>query len=143
MIPYTEPNQPLDLGGGDGQIVLQRLLVLEDDPNFQALLREYLESVPFEVVAVNNGVEGLKAVMAQKFDAIICDMLMPTLPGDMFYRAVERTKPELCRRFIFITGFKGNPKIDDFIRSIKGTILQKPFHMGDLRETISFTLSKR
>ena len=40
-----------------------------------------------------RGVEGVHEVLASEFDAILCDMQMPTLPGDMFYRAVERMRP--------------------------------------------------
>ena len=95
------------------------------------------------MTAVKSGVEGLKAVMAADFDVIVCDMLMPHLPGDMFYLAVEKTKPYLCKKFIFITGHKGLPKIDNFIKSINGTILPKPFHMDTLREMIAYTISRR
>jgi CheY-like chemotaxis protein len=141
--PNFDPHKIIELGKNDEQMEVQSILLLEDDPQFSELLKNYLESLFFNVTAVKSGVEGLKATMVQDFDVIICDMMMPTLPGDMFYRAIERTKPYLCRRFIFITGYKGMQKIDDFIKSIKGTILQKPFHMDDMRETIYYTLSKK
>jgi len=133
----------LEIEQGAEPMKLCRILLLEDDLAFSDILRRYLESVLFDVTAVTSGVEGLRAVMARDFDVIVCDMLMPTVPGDMFYRAVERTKPHLCKRFIFITGYKGVPRIDDFIKSINGTILPKPFHMDDIKELIHYTLSRR
>ena len=63
-------------------------------------------------------------------------MLMPNLAGDMFYAAVERVKPHLCPRFIFMTGQRGNRKVDEFIRKVRGLILWKPFQMHVLFETI-------
>jgi DNA-binding response OmpR family regulator len=116
----------------------KRVLLLEDDEMFKGIIREFLESHFYEVVAVNNGVEGVRAVLQDEFDIIICDMMMPKLPGDMFYVAVERMRPHLCRRFIFITGHRGNPKINDFIKQVKGMMLAKPFHMDDLLEAIAF-----
>jgi CheY-like chemotaxis protein len=118
----------------------RRVLLLEDDLMLQMAVKEYLESHFYDVVAVANGVEGVKAVMSDNFDIVICDMMMPKLPGDMFHAAVERLRPELCARFIFITGHRGNPKINDFIKQVRGTILTKPFRMESLIDAIAVVL---
>ena len=114
------------------------VLLLEDDPQFKEIMQEFLSSQGFRVACVQNGVEGVHEVLANDFEVIICDMMMPTLPGDMFFRAVERMRPHLCKRFIFMTGHRGNPKVNDFIRTVNGTILSKPFHVDDLLEMIAF-----
>jgi DNA-binding NtrC family response regulator len=116
----------------------KRVLLLEDDETFKSILSEFLESNFYEVVSVANGADGVRAVLKEEFDIIICDMMMPKLPGDMFYVAVERMRPHLCRRFIFITGHRGNQKINNFIQQVKGTMLNKPFRMDDLLEAIAF-----
>jgi len=118
----------------------RRVLLLEDDPMLQSAVREFLESHFYDVVAVNNGVEGVRAVLNQDFDVIVCDMMMPKLPGDMFYAAVERMRPHLCRRFIFITGHRGNPKINDFIKQVRGTMLPKPFRMDALIDAVGIVM---
>jgi CheY-like chemotaxis protein len=120
----------------------RKILVLDDDKDFIFLLKEFLIDQHFEVVAVENGVEGVKHVMATDFDIILCDMAMPRLPGDMFYLAVERTKPHLSKRFIFMTGHRGDPKIDEFIRRVKGLMLWKPFEFYMLTEAIQTVLKK-
>jgi len=115
----------------------KRVLVLEDDETLKDVIKEFLESNFYEVVSVSNGAEGVRAVLKDNFDIVICDMMMPKLPGDMFYTAVERMRPELCRRFIFITGHGHNPKVNDFIQKVKGTMLAKPFHLDDLLEAVA------
>ncbi len=115
-----------------------KVLLLEDDPQFKDIMRDFLFAHGFEVVAVQNGVEGVHEVLASDFEVILCDMMMPTLPGDMFFRAVERMRPHLCDRFIFMTGHRGNPKVNDFIRNVSGTMLAKPFQVDDLLEMIAF-----
>lgn len=115
-----------------------KVLLLEDDPQFKDIMRDFLFAHGFEVVAVQNGVEGVHEVLASDFEVILCDMMMPTLPGDMFFRAVERMRPHLCERFIFMTGHRGNPKVNDFIRNVSGTMLSKPFQVDDLLEMIAF-----
>jgi CheY-like chemotaxis protein len=114
------------------------VLLLEDDPSFQEIMKEFLEGHGYTVVTVQNGVEGVHEILAHDFEVILCDMMMPTLAGDMFFRAVERMRPHLCDRFIFMTGHRGNPKVNDFIRTVNGTMLAKPFHVDDLLETIAF-----
>jgi DNA-binding response OmpR family regulator len=115
-----------------------KVLLLEDDPQFKEIMNEFLVTHGFQVVAVQNGVEGVHEVLAGDFEVILCDMMMPTLPGDMFFRAVERMRPHLCNRFIFMTGHRGNAKVSDFIRTVNGTMLAKPFHVDDLLEMIAF-----
>jgi hypothetical protein len=56
----------------------------------------------------------------------------------MFFRAVERMRPHMCDRFIFMTGHRGNPKVNEFIKAVNGTMLSKPFHVDDLLEMIAF-----
>ena len=121
----------------------KRLLVLEDDPAFQTIVKEFLESYGYLVVAVDNGADGVREVMASDFDVIICDMMMPKVPGDMFYVAVERMRPYLCNRFVFVTGWRGNQKVMEFIKQVKGSVLFKPFKMDELLEMISYIRVKQ
>ena len=116
----------------------KKVLLLEDDPTFKELMATFLRESGYEVVAVNNGVEGVHQILASEFEVILCDMMMPTLPGDMFFRAVERMRPHLCDRFIFMTGHSGNPKVNDFISTVRGSVLTKPFQVDDLLEMIAF-----
>ena len=129
--------------GDEGLLeVWKKVLMLDDDEVLTTLLKESLESNAFEVTVVQTGVDGIKQIMAGDFDVILCDMVMPKMPGDMFYRAVERVRPHLCKRFIFMTGYKGDPKIDLFIRQVKGLMLWKPFEMHVLLEAINVILNK-
>jgi CheY-like chemotaxis protein len=116
----------------------RKVLVLDDDDPFRSFLTRMLDQQGFEVVAVANGVDGVHQILAHDFDTILCDILMPTLPGDMFYRAVERMRPHLCRRFVFITGQYEQAKVKEFIANTGGTILLKPFQIDDLREMMAF-----
>lgn len=116
----------------------KKVLLLEDDPAFGEIMTDFLTESGFEVVAVTNGVEGVHKVLGSDFEVILCDMLMPTLPGDMFFRAVERMRPHLCERFVFMTGHRNNQKVNEFIESVNGTILMKPFKVDDILEMVAF-----
>src|SRR5882762_9319653 len=97
---------------------LKRILLVEDDSDLSILLKDYLEAYFYRVTAAANGVEALKAVMDSDYDVIICDMVMPKMPGDMFYYAVQRTKPHLCERFIFVTAHGESPRVQEFLNQV-------------------------
>ena len=122
----------------DSNILKKRVLLLEDDETLSNMIKEFLESNLYEVVTVPNGAEGVRTLRKEEFDIIICDMVMPKLPGDMFYFAVKKTKPHLCHRFLFITGYPDNTRITDFIKEVNGTMLAKPFEMDELLEAVTF-----
>src|SRR5262245_11401016 len=119
-----------------------RILMLEDDEQLATTLNTFLESNACTVTKVENGVEGLRLIMVEDFDLVLCDMVMPTFPGDKFYVAVERVKPALCRRFLFMTGHHANPKYETFIKEIGGQILWKPFAPRELLEAIQSALRR-
>lgn len=131
-----ENNKSEKNGVDQGDEVTKRVLILDDDQWFTNLLTELLQTQHFQTKTVENGVEGIKEIMNSDFDIILCDIMMPNLSGDMFYVAVQRIKPHLCKRFIFMSGHKGNPKIEAFIKNINGTVLWKPFELHQLTEAI-------
>src|ERR1700677_1973103 len=132
------PNDINSLGSTD--LDIKSILLLDDDIDLADTLKMLLESRNFVVTTVKNGVEGLHEIMAFDFDIIMCDIMMPAMPGDMFYLAVQRTKPHLCKRFIFITGHSGNPKIDDFLKKVDAVVLSKPVVTDELVGAISFVM---
>lgn len=114
-----------------------KVLVLEDDPTFREAIETLLTNHGFEVVAVRNGVEGVNQILEGDFEVILSDFMMPTLTGDMFYRAVRRLRPHLCDRFIFMTG-RRDQAVKNLVASIHAPVLYKPFQIKDLLETIAF-----
>ena len=118
------------------------VLMLEDDATLAEVLRNGLELHDFTVTRVRSGAEGIQCVLKRDYDIILCDMIMPGFPGDMFYRAVERSRPHLCKRFLFMTGHNGDPQIDAFIRSVRGLMIWKPFQLHELLQAMKVVLGK-
>jgi PAS domain S-box-containing protein len=58
-----------------------RLLVAEDNPVNQKLVRRVLERHGHEVCVVGNGREAVEAVRQQQFDAVLMDIEMPEMDG--------------------------------------------------------------
>ena len=124
------------------ELEIKSILLVDDDPELAEALKALLESRNFVVTVVENGAAALHEVMALDFDVIICDLLMPHMPGDMFYLAVQKAKPELAKRFVFITGHSGKPKVDAFLNQIDARVLFKPVRAEDLIQMISLVLKE-
>jgi DNA-binding response OmpR family regulator len=115
----------------------ESILLLENDAAFSESLQLFLEAHSFTVTRVPDGAEGLRKIAATDFDIILCDMVMPTLSGDQLYLAMERTKPHLCRRFVYMTERLNDPQTEEFIRRVSGLILTRPFPLADLLTAIA------
>jgi DNA-binding response OmpR family regulator len=132
-VPQSEPTSH----------TIKSILLLDDDIELADTLKQLLESHNYVVTTVGNGVEGVREIMRFDFDLIMCDMMMPQMPGDMFYFAVERTKPELCPRFIFITGYPDKPEVVHFLSGLPdAVVLHKPVSNEELIRTIGFVLKR-
>jgi two-component system, OmpR family, alkaline phosphatase synthesis response regulator PhoP len=59
----------------------KRILVVDDEPDFCAIVQGQLEKEGFEVEIAYNGIEGLEKVHANPPDAIVLDVMMPEMDG--------------------------------------------------------------
>jgi CheY-like chemotaxis protein len=114
----------------------RHLLVVDDNlelaQNYQELLLEH----GYQVSLAANGVQALKFILANELDAILCDLSMPQLEGDMFHLTVQRVRPQLARRFVFVTGNAGNPRYDDFLKNVGSPVLYKPISVDKLLDAL-------
>lgn len=104
----------------------KHVLVVDDHKELADTYKQLLEVHGYRVTVANNGVQALKFILDETVDAIVCDLTMPQLEGDMFYAAAERMRPHLCTRFVFVTGNAQNPKYEEFLRRVKSPVLFKP-----------------
>ncbi len=115
----------------------KHVLLVDDDEMILATYQELLQSHNLQVSTATNGVNALKLIINQELDAIVCDWMMPTMAGDMFYLAVQKIKPFLCQRFIFVTGHDGHPQFKEFLLKNKPVVLYKPVTVGKLLGTLN------
>src|SRR3954467_15047077 len=94
---------------------LKAVLVVDDDKQLASALQWILADENFLVDVANNGEEALLKVEALEYDAIICDLMMPRVRGDEFFLRAKQIRPGVERRFIFMTGYAGDPAIRDFL----------------------------
>ena len=72
-----------------------RVLVVDDDPTFRQMTKAVLESKDFEVLAAEDGFDGLATLKRALPDLIISDLRMPNMNGFEFLSVVRRRFPQL------------------------------------------------
>lgn len=79
------------------------ILVVEDNPDLNTAICEILESYGFKVISASNGFEALERLKRQIPNAILCDIMMPTMDG---YTLLKHARADAQLRtlpFIFLT----------------------------------------
>ena len=107
-------------------MLIYKVLLLEDDPESAEIATRFLEKYNFHIDAVDDGRIGVVKVKTNRYDVIICDIMMPYVDGFAF---LERTKDDL----------KGTPVIMLTALGDKESIIKaSTYHVhGYLRKPIS------
>lgn len=108
----------------------ETVLCLDDDPAVLALCKAALTRAGFIVDAVPSGWEALKRLNEQHYDAVLLDLLMPSLHGRTVLSLIQQSHPEVLPRLIVMTGLSDNA-IDDLYGKVGG-ILRKPLKIDSL-----------
>lgn len=69
---------------------MKKVLVIEDDKSIVDLLEIHLKDLNCEVTTVLNGAEGLKLALANPYDLIVLDIMLPNLSGFEICKEVRR-----------------------------------------------------
>lgn len=71
---------------------MSKLLVVDDEVNIRAVVREYAEFEEYEVDEASNGMEAVEKAKANNYDLIIMDVMMPKLDGYSASKEIRRHK---------------------------------------------------
>ena len=58
-----------------------RILVVDDEKHLADGIRESLQAEGYDAAVAHNGVEGLERALAETFDLILLDVMMPKMDG--------------------------------------------------------------
>ena len=114
----------------------RRVLIVDDNVDLGWFFQEILKLHGYDASVLHNGEEALKQLLQNPADAVICDLQMPQLDGDLLYATVERTNPALARRFIFVTGEADDPRFSKFVSTVEAPVLRKPVAVESLLDAV-------
>ncbi|MGO9244362.1 MAG: response regulator [Verrucomicrobiia bacterium] len=123
--------------------VMRRVLVVDDDYDLAQLLREVLTYDNCEVDIATNGMEAMDRLHTGEYDAVICDLMMPRVDGEVLYNDVVREFPFLANRFIFVTGQASRKAgFSDFVGRTGNYLIEKPFDLPAFRAAVQDTVQR-
>lgn len=119
---------------------MSKLLIVDDEVNIRAVVREYAEFEDYEVDEASNGMEAVELCRENDYDLIIMDVMMPKLDGYSASKEIRRRKDipiimlsargeEYDKLFGFEIG------VDDYV--------VKPFSPKELMARVRAVLARR
>ncbi|MCZ6794810.1 MAG: response regulator, partial [Planctomycetota bacterium] len=118
-----------------------RILLAEDTPENQDLIRQQLEQAGATVEVANNGAEALEKYSEKKFDLIVMDIEMPVMDGYQALRALQSQGLEVPVLALTAHAMKGDR--EKCIKAGFTTYLPKPVTREQLIETVAALLETR
>ena len=119
---------------------MTQILIVEDEPDIQDLLRAYLEDAGYQTAVAGDGVAALALFENQPFDLILLDLMLPKIDG---FGVCELIRRQSQVPILMLTALDGEEQqlrgfrldIDDYVT--------KPFSMPVLLEKIRVILRRR
>ncbi|MDP9037570.1 MAG: ATP-binding protein [Myxococcota bacterium] len=131
-LAFANSPQPLERG---------RVLVIDDEPMMARAVQRLLEG-EHDVTATSDPLGAVEQVRSgERFDAIVCDLMMPTMGGIDVYDAIASVEPEQARRIVFMTGGAFTPRTVRFLESVENVHIEKPLDRAALRAAIRAQMS--
>jgi PAS domain S-box-containing protein len=113
-----------------------RVLVVDDEPIVAAAIARALAS-EHEVVLRESADEALEGIRrGQRYDAILCDLMMPGMTGMDLHEALARIAPEQASRVVVLTGGAFTDRAREFLDRVPLPRCEKPFDTRVLRELV-------
>jgi CheY-like chemotaxis protein len=117
-----------------------RILIIDDEPGFASGLARLLCRDGATVETASDGQVALVQLHAERYDIVLCDLLMPTLNGPDLYAFLKQHDPALCQRTIFLTGDTLGEDSGAFLEKCGQPWRYKPCTAAEIRNVIQEVL---
>ncbi len=131
------------LGGGDELPNKRgRLLSVDDEPMVGTFVRRILVA-QHDVDVVTSGQAALERIKAgERYDLILCDVMMPQMSGLDLYWELHRIEPAIAKRMVFLTAASFTPSSRAFFELTANPRLEKPFDARELRLLVNRCINR-
>lgn len=126
-----------------------RVLLIDDELTIRLALRRFFTRMGWSVDEATNGESGYSMIVLDEqqtstapYALIISDLRMPGLNGIELHERLKKVAPHVLTRLVFSTGDIVSQEAAEFVNSSQCVVLQKPFELATLRETIQAVLSR-
>jgi len=119
-----------------------RVLVVEDDPVIRANVLELLIEEGFEVIAAQDGADGIALSKARVPDLVVCDIALPKLDGYAVLQAIREDPAIASTPFIFLTAKAERADMRTGMNLGADDYLTKPFTANDLLSAVRIRMRR-
>lgn len=126
-----------DLEGARDHVASQRrVLVVDDEPLIGTTLRILLEDHAVTVVTSGRAARDMLD-RGERFDVILCDLMLEGFSGIDLSRWLDKNRPELRDHLVFMTGGAFTEEARLFLRSVPTSRqLEKPFSADEIMRVL-------
>lgn len=119
-----------------------RVLVVDDEVSFGKATQRILQN-DHDTTFIESGRRALEMFRAgERFDVVLCDLMMPDMTGMDLHAALERECPEQAAAMVFVTGGAFSRRASDFLAATPNPCVDKPFVPDELRALVGELVSK-
>jgi two-component system cell cycle sensor histidine kinase/response regulator CckA len=113
----------------------ETILLIEDDPDIQAVLEDVLQEYGYTVVVASDGEAGTRIFDQQSssFALVIADIMMPKMQGRSFQDHVHSQRPDV--KVLIISGYQEADLKRRNLLDPRSAFLQKPFDLDAFAAT--------
>ena len=120
-----------------------KILVVDDEPMLGTAVRRML-AADHDVIATTSARDALARLNdGERFDLILCDLMMPEMTGMDLHAELTRTVPDQAARMVFMTGGAFTNKARDFLSDVSNARIEKPFTKAHLLSMIQQALDRQ
>jgi len=113
------------------------LMVVDDEPQIGNTLRLLLQP-ECDVSPMTSARAALaRLASGDRFDVILCDLMMPEMSGMEFHEKLFRIAPDQAAAIVFMTGGVYTAASREFLDHTTNRCIEKPFDMAQLRALIA------
>ncbi|MCK5677507.1 MAG: response regulator transcription factor [Flavobacteriaceae bacterium] len=119
----------------------KKILLVEDDPNFGTVLKDYLALNDYDVTLAKDGLDGLITFKNEDFDICILDVMMPKKDGFTLAKDIRTVNKEIPIIFLTAKSMK-----EDILKGYQvgaDDYLNKPFDSEVLLYKIKAILQRK
>jgi len=114
-----------------------RVLIIDDEVVFANALRRLLARDGHQLTIAHHGKDAIaRAEAGERFDAILCDLMMPAMSGMEVFSRLKAIAPEQAARMIFLTGGAFSASAKRFLDQMTNSWFDKPCDLVALRAAI-------
>jgi len=111
-----------------------KVLLIDDEKDFLDIMAERMEARGMDVSTASSAADALKMILAESYDAIIMDLMMPEMDGFKALKLFKESRPDVS--IILLTANVPEEKCIEAIKLGALDVIDKPADLNVLTQKI-------